>query len=176
MYYVLSFKKGTDKKDFQSFNTEDNLILYLFEHGNEIRIHKIIEAAAELKFGLINVLDTMREKTEEEEIKDFKAAEKELKEEVIVAPFPEATEPEELTQEEIDAEIIQKNKEALNHTDKAIAAAAKDQKEDKAYKWKICPKCNVNKVAPWSKHKECSRCRRKGTRKYDMTKRGKAKE
>lgn len=154
MYYVLfRYKKGRCEKDYQGFRTEEALSLFLMEKGLEIHIDKIIESLAELKFGLINVLDTMREKTEKEETEEFKAAEKEFDQEIK------------------DAEIIRKNKKALKKADKAIAAAA-NERADKKANWKVCPQCKVNKVAPWNKKGICSSCQKPpGKRKYTLRKR-----
>lgn len=165
MYYVLFSHKGkTATRDYREFQNEDQAFNFLVDNIKTIFVDKIIESLTELKFGLTMVKAKVGEapdpeKTEEEEIEEFKAA------------------GEELDQEIIDAEIIRKNKEALKMADTAIKHAAEDQKSDKKLEWKTCPKCKVNRVAPWSKHEICSKCRRpKGKRAYDMSKRRKAKE
>lgn len=163
MYCVL-FSNYKGNKDYEYFKTENELLDFLMLSRKEIDIDKIFEFLAELKFGLTTVklgVAADPEKTEEEKIEDFKGA------------------GEELDQEIEDAEIIRKNKEALNHADKAIATAEEEMKVGPArtQNWLVCTKCKVNKVAPWSKYKICSKCRKpKGTRKYDMSKRRKAKE
>lgn len=69
-----------------------------------------------------------------------------------------------------DEEILQKNKEALEKADKAIADAKKTFSRDKTG-WELCTKCGTNKVSPWNKKGICSPCQRpKGTRKYTKRK------
>lgn len=161
MYYVL-FHKKNGEKNYRAYQTEDEALSFLMKKGKDIHVDKVIESLAELKLGftVINSKDM-----EFVENIDFFTEE------------AEKLRTEEKKEEVTDAEIIQKNKEALKKADVAIEHAAEDLKSDKKLEWKTCPKCKVNRVAPWSKHQECSFCRRpKGTRKYDMTKRGKSKK
>lgn len=159
MFYALFRYKTTDHelKDYREFPTEEEITEFLAKHWNEIAIDKLIEVLAELKFGLsvIGVGVTSREMEfvdTSEEAEASKVEEENLS----------------------DAEIIKQNKEALDHADKAIAAAADDMKDDKKKDWKICSKCKVNKVAPWNKKKICSKCQKPpGKRKYTPRKKPK---
>lgn len=180
MYYVLFRWKKTRERDYMGFQAEKEIIIFLSKHLGDIVVDKIVNVLAELKFGLsaidpreMEFVDTSEERKEGKEAPDY------LPEEI---PGPDGADniPEE-EQEMSDEEIIRKNKEALRSSedmlergDKAIAAAAEEMKSSSARtrNWPLCPTCRTNKVAPWSKHKTCSKCRKpKGMRKYDMTKR-----
>lgn len=150
MIYVLFHWMKNQERDYREFQNEDQAYNFLVDNIKDIHVHKIIAALAELKFGLSAISPREMEFVDTAEEAALSRAEEE---------------------EVTDADIIRKNKEALDKADKAIAAAEADLKSGKREGWTVCPKCNVNKVAPWNKKKICSKCQRKSSRKYDMTKR-----
>ncbi len=85
--------------------------------------------------------------------------EKEQKEEAVAGPIAE--------QGLTEAEILKKNKTALKHAENAMEAAKKEQNGSKKT-WRICTKCNINRISPVNKSGICTACqlKRKTNRPY----------
>jgi hypothetical protein len=66
-----------------------------------------------------------------------------------------------------EAEILKKNKAALKHAEVAMGAAKKEQNGSKKT-WRICSKCNINRISPMNKKGICTPCqlKRKTDRPY----------
>lgn len=158
MIYVLFHWMKNQERDYMGFQTEKELIIFLAKTWGEIVVDKIIQALAELKFGL-SVIDP-------KEMEFFDTAEE-----------AKAAKPEEEKAPDYLPELKSVD-EVLDRADNAIKKVKVEMAKSvhRTIDWKTCPICKARKVAPWSKHQECSFCRRpKGTRKYVMTNRKKSK-
>jgi len=173
MYYVLfTYSKGQREKDFVRFRSENDVIEFLHNHYESIDIVQIIAAEKSFSLGLIETEDLIKSELISQDIETDlpdpgieptvmeKIIEETKEKAALKIPDEAILEPEEMTDEEIE----KKNKELLKRGDKAIAAAKADikktrQKFDKS-KWKDCPICHKEKVAPWSTKGICSICQR----------------
>ena len=55
MFYALFNWTKSQIRDYREFPTEEEMTTFLAKHWDEIAIYKLIEALAELKFGLSTV-------------------------------------------------------------------------------------------------------------------------
>jgi hypothetical protein len=189
MYYVLfTWVKGKKERDFQGFRTKPELIEFLGKNFEKIIVWNIHEAATEYRFGLIEkeskpeeeggaFLNDPTPESDEEKPADYLGSPrpkgkqhpllKDRKEEPSamkkIADDIEVEQKEDLT----DEEILKKNKAALKHAEKAMEAAKKEQKGSKST-WRICTKCNINRISPMNKSGICTACqlKRKTDRPY----------
>lgn len=189
-YVLFTYSKGNKERDFRGFRSEDDLIDFLHLEYERIDIVQIISVERSYRLGLIETEDLIKSVlVRDKESLELKDPEEDTDpvpfpdpgEEKIgkTGEKMEETEPgepltgeksgmekiaDDIEKEMSEEEIIKKNKEALKRADNAIAAAKEDiektgQKFDKT-KWKDCPICQKEKVAPWSKKGICSICQR----------------
>lgn len=142
MYYVLFSYKGKIGRGFERFRYESDVIKFIHEKFKEMEVERIIKVGKEYRLGLV---------VNEELIKS------------TLEPIEE-----ENTEEEIEKEILQQNKAALQKADKALKRGRKDL-EGKKKEWELCSRCHVNKVAPWNKKGVCSPCQHAKKSKGDGT-------
>ena len=111
-------------------------------------LHNQIEEAERSLFNVKNLMQSLESalKNLEEAVEKTETELKQMEE----MGEKESTEEEELTPEE-------RTKVALDDADNLIEREKKRQKQKKKG-WKLCTKCNKNRVAPWNKKQICSPC------------------
>lgn len=171
MYYVLFHYIKNTRKDFISLGNEPSVIRFLHDNFEQLIVDDIIEVKAKYRLGLVVTKDYVKSELEPEEeaespvpievVNNSEAIlrEKKLKElkteeasamEKIADDIEKEFKEEGLTDEE-------KTKKALDDADDLIARE-KEREKQKKKGWKLCTKCNSNRVAPWNKKKICSTC------------------
>lgn len=199
MYYVLfSYTKGQKEKGFQAFRSEDESIEFLHENYKEIEVYRIIETARSYHLGLVVTEELIKSVLEPDEKKHslLKNREEEPSAMEKIADQVEAEiEEENLTEGKSiklkddlsDDEMMKENKKALEkieakreltpeeRTKAALEDAdrlierEKKKQEQKKKGWRLCSKCNKNRIAPHNKKGICTECQHssEGKRKYE---------
>lgn len=175
MYYVLfHYKEGRQELGVQGFRYDSDVVNFLHEEHKEIEVHRIIEVAREYRLGLIVTDEYIKSVLEPEEETEslvpiegtkVKLILQEKKKKVGELEAEEASPEEE--QEEDNLTDEEKVEKQIDEADQLIERE-KGRQEQKKKGWKLCTKCNSNRVAPWNKKKICSPCqsKRKTTRPY----------
>lgn len=171
MYYVLfHWSKGKMERDFQKFRSEREAIDFLHEKYKEIEVYRIIESAKSYHLGLVvteELIKSVLEPEEEDELR-LKAAAEKVERRKIMKQNKEALEKIEQKPELTDEE---KTKTALDDADQLIERE-KQRQEQKKKGWKLCTKCNSNRISPVNKKGICTPCQqeRKTDRPYKKRK------
>jgi len=193
MYYVLFTYIKKHGKGWLPFSMESKVIEFLHESYEDIKVVKIIEVKAEHRLGLIVTEDYVKSTLEpekiirddppvpfpEEETESLVELEKKpeeiMKENKKTLEELEDGEPSAMSkigddiEEEMEEELTpeQKTKKAMEDAN-GLIEREKKREEQRKKGWKLCTKCNSNRVAPWNESKICSACQneRKTTRPY----------
>ena len=183
MYYVLfHYQEGRQALGVQGFKYDSDVISFLHEEHKEIEVHRIIEVAREYRLGLIvtdEYIKSILEPEEEPEslvpievVDNAKAILREKKRKLKELETEEPSAIEEATADTdkglTDEEEVEKQ---IDEAD-GIIEREKLRQEQKKKGWKLCTKCNSNRVAPWNKKQICSPCQaeRKTNRPYTRSK------
>ena len=202
MYYVIyHYKEGRQDLAVKGAAHEGDIINFIHDNYKEIEVHRILEVKAEYRLGLVVTKDYVRSELEPEEeteslvpinkdldqaiLKEAILKENKEKLEEIETEEPSAMEEaagdieEETKKDEVPVEGFaeegltpeERTKKVLSEADLLIEREKQRQKQKKKG-WKLCTKCNSNRVAPWNKKKTCSPCqsKRKTDRPYSRSK------
>lgn len=172
MYYILfHYTEGLRAKDFYASRTEGGVIEFLHKNYKGIEVIHIIEVKAEYRLGIIvteeYVKSSLQPEEESESLVELeKKPEEIIKENKKTLEELEAGEPSAMSKiaDDIEEEIKEdeltdeeKVEEAIDEADRLIERE-KLMQEQKKKGWKLCSKCNSNRVAPWNKKGICSPC------------------